>query len=157
MSGYWVIITPVALIVMAGMVVIARRLAYRPQHAAAYRGELAADWPTVGSMNLYDEEAGRLGTWTPHPDPWAGHTAELPVPLERTLRAQLGRVDKYEPADQLTVILAKLEPLEPEPYDVLLAEEVRRAVRLLDAETGLYLAELTDRAEGYLAEVRCHL
>jgi hypothetical protein len=78
MSGYWLIVAPVALAGMGALVVIARRLAYRPQHAAAYRGELADDWPAVGSMNLDDERAGRLGTWTPRPDPWPHGLSEWP-------------------------------------------------------------------------------
>jgi hypothetical protein len=69
-SGYWLIVAPAAVAALAGVVVLSRRMAYRPQHAAAYRGELADDWPAVGSMNLDDERAGRLGTWTPRPDPW---------------------------------------------------------------------------------------
>lgn len=46
------------------------------------------------------------------------------------------------------------ESPEPEPYDVLLAAEVANAVRALDTETGLYLADLADRARAYLLELR---
>jgi len=229
MSGYWVIVAPAAVAALAAVVVLSRRMAYRPRHNLT--GLAPPPAPFTGSMILDDElgahrEAAGRGTWFPHPDPWPqswpqadgwadGDLADLRAaptvfdglelphyepalgrvtddpadcagPPERAwtaeeelvadleeqgwftpavqdaLREQLGEVDQLEPADRLAEILGLDEPPwlgpepepEPEPYDVLLAAEVAEAVRALDTETGLYLADLADRARAYLLELR---
>ena len=248
MSGYWVIVAPAAVAALAAVVVLSRRMAYRPRHNLT--GLAPPPAPFTGSMILDDElgahrEAAGRGTWFPHPDPWpqswpqadgwadgdladlraaptvfdglelphyepalgreidnpadcAGYGEEdLVADLEEqgwftpavqdALREQLGEVDQLEPADRLANILGPLEPgpegegctcgateaavTDPgalhfawcgvvpcpegrEPYDVLLSAEVAEAVRALNTETGLYLADLADRARAYLLELR---
>ena len=144
MSAY-LVIAAAGLASMAGVVVVARRLAYRPAHAATTPRPEPVPAPDVGSMSLADEQhyqrgnSPGLGVRVLHGDPWG-------VPPEDEWTDQL--LAELDEAPSI------LDLLEPDEFRLALAADAAAHAALLETETGLYLLELADRGRAYLLELR---
>ena len=144
MSAY-LVIAAAGLASMAGVVVVARRLAYRPAHAAATPRRRPEPAPPVGSMSLADEQHYRngnsagLGVRVLHGDPWG-----VPPAGDWTddLLAELHEAPTI------------LDLVEPDEFRLALAADAAAHAALLETETGLYLLELAGRGRAYLLELR---
>jgi len=130
----YLVIAAAGLASMAGVVVVARRLAYRPAHAAATPRRRPEPAPPVGSMSLADEQHYRngnsagLGVRVLHGDPWGVPPA----------------------GDWTDDLLAELH----EAPTMALAADAAAHAALLETETNLYLLELADRGRAYLLGLR---
>jgi hypothetical protein len=144
----YLVIAAAGLASMAGVVVVARRLAYRPAHAATTPRPEPVPAPDVGSMSLADEQhyqrgnSPGLGVRVLHGDPFG-----VPPAGDWTdeLLAELHEAPTV------------LDLAEPDAFRLALAADAAAHAALLETETRLYLLELADRGRAYLLGLRAGL
>lgn len=138
MSGYWLVIAPVAVAALAGVVALSRHLAYHPAHAAA-RGQLeAAAAPDTGSMILAEELSWGWRRPPERPadaDPWGTPEEEWTEQALAELHDGLTALDQLEPAPMPQYEPAPLRwyewgAAEPAPDDMQLALEANDRAEL---------------------------